>query len=130
MKLGLFELLGMRGLLFRLPILRLSNPAASLPRPRYRGRPASVRTLEKLGRERLSRHFFMRDFLHSEIAQIHGLANIPDDPALAVTVGRHLAQSLLEPLVETFGPIAVRSAYRAPVGQRDGPAPLQVLCIE
>lgn len=30
-------------------------------------KPASVRGLEALGRERLSRHFFMRDFLYSEI---------------------------------------------------------------
>jgi hypothetical protein len=33
-----------------------------------RGRPGSVRSLEELGRVRLSASFFMRDFLHSEIA--------------------------------------------------------------
>ena len=33
-----------------------------------RGRPGSVRSLEELGRVRLSPSFFMRDFLHSEIA--------------------------------------------------------------
>ena len=89
---------------------------------RYRGRPSSVRTLERLGRERLSKHFFMRDFLQSEIAQIHGLLNAPDDPALAIEAGRRFADAILEPLVETFGPIAVRSAYRSPevneTGQR------------
>ncbi|MGJ8622342.1 MAG: hypothetical protein ACSHW1_06150 [Yoonia sp.] len=84
------------------------------PKPSYRGKPASVRTLEKLGREQLSKHFFMRDFLYSEIASIHGVPNIPDDPNLAVMSGRSLAEELLEPLVETFGPIIVRSAYRAP----------------
>ena len=30
-------------------------------------KPGSVSGLEALGRERLSRHFFMRDFLYSEI---------------------------------------------------------------
>ncbi len=70
--------------------------------------------LEALGRERLSRHFFMREFLYSEIANLHGIPNLPDDPDLALAAGRRLAQDLLEPLVETFGPIAVRSAYRAP----------------
>ncbi|MBM9593135.1 hypothetical protein [Roseitranquillus sediminis] len=79
-----------------------------------RRRPGSVRGLEALGRERLSRHFFMRDFLYSEIGNFHGVPNIPDDPDLALAAGRALAQTLLEPLVETFGPIAVRSAYRSP----------------
>ena len=43
-----------------------------------RGRPGSVRSLEELGRVRLSASFFMRDFLHSEIADFHGIPNIPD----------------------------------------------------
>lgn len=77
-------------------------------------KPGSVRSLEKLGRERLSRHFFMRDFLYSEIGNFHKIQNIPDDPDLALLTGRKLATELLEPLVETFGPIAVRSAYRSP----------------
>ncbi|MEM9797049.1 MAG: hypothetical protein AAF919_11190 [Pseudomonadota bacterium] len=98
------------------------TPQSTLPAPRYRGRPNSVRTLEKLGREQLSRHFYMRDFLMSEVAAIHGLRNIPDDPATAIAAGRRLAQDLLEPLVATFGPIVIRSAYRAPetnlVGQQ------------
>lgn len=77
-------------------------------------KPGSVRGLEELGRERLSRHFFMRDFLYSEIGNFYGIQNIPDDVNLALHVGRKLATDLLEPLVETFGPIAVRSAYRSP----------------
>ena len=83
------------------------------PKNARRRKPASVRGLEELGRERLSRHFFMRDFLYSEISNFHGIQNIPDDVNLALHVGRNLAQNLLEPLVETFGPIAVRSAYRS-----------------
>ena len=39
--------------------------------------PTSVAALTKFGRVRLSKSFFMRDFLYSEIAAIHGL------PALA-----------------------------------------------
>lgn len=70
--------------------------------------------LEALGRERLSRHFFMREFLYSEIANLHAIPNLPDDPDLALAAGRRLAQDLLDPRVETFGPIAVRSAYRSP----------------
>ncbi|MDH2327774.1 hypothetical protein QCN27_12960 [Cereibacter sp. SYSU M97828] len=87
-------------------------------------KPGSVRGLEALGRERLSRHFFMRDFLYSEIGNFRGIQNIPDDPELALHVGRMLASELLDPLVETFGPIAIRSAYRSPAvnayGSRHG----------
>src|ERR1700694_4560074 len=43
-----------------------------------RGRPGSVRSLEEFGRVRLSASFFMRDFLHSEIADFHGILNIPE----------------------------------------------------
>jgi len=77
-------------------------------------RPGSVRGLEELGRVRLSRSFFMRDFLHSEIADFNGIPNIPDNPDLAVAAGRKLCEELLEPLQATFGRIAIRSAYRAP----------------
>jgi hypothetical protein len=51
-----------------------------------------------LGRVRLSRSFFMRDFLHSEIAAVHGISNMPDDPDLAIAAGRRLCEDLLEPL--------------------------------
>lgn len=70
--------------------------------------------MEELGRVRLSRSFFLRDFLHSEIANYHGVPNIPDDPALAIEAGRRLCEELLEPLAATFGRVTVRSAYRAP----------------
>ena len=77
-------------------------------------RPGSVRGLEEFGRVRLSRSFFMRDFLHSEIADFNGIPNIPDDPDLAIAAGRRLCEELLEPLRATFGRLAIRSAYRAP----------------
>lgn len=70
--------------------------------------------LESLGRERLSRNFYMREFLYSEIAHWNGLRNIPDHPELALRVGRQLCTQLLEPLQETFGRIHVRSGYRSP----------------
>ena len=47
-------------------------------------KPQTVRSAETLGRVRLSRSFFMRDFLYSEIANIHGMTNLPDDPDLAI----------------------------------------------
>lgn len=72
-----------------------------------------MRALEDLGRVRLSSNFYFRDFLHSEIASFHGLPNIPDDPNAAIAAGRALCETLLEPLQETFGRIAVRSGYRA-----------------
>lgn len=73
----------------------------------------SMWSLETLGRVRLSRHFYMRDFLYSEISNFHEIANIPDDPDLALDGGRQFCETILEPLVETFGPIAVRSGYRS-----------------
>ena len=76
-------------------------------------RPQSVDALTKLGRVRLSKSFFMRDFLFSEIAAMHGLANIPDDPDLAIAAGTRLCEDLLEPLHEAFGRIAVRGSYRS-----------------
>lgn len=77
-------------------------------------RPGSVRGLEEFGRVRLSRSFFMRDFLYSEIANFHGIANIPDDPDLAIAAGTRLCEELLEPLQARFGRLSIRSAYRAP----------------
>lgn len=74
----------------------------------------SVRSAETFGRVRLSRTFFMRDFLHSEIATIQGMLNLPDDPDLAIAAGRGLCENLLEPLQASFGRLAVRSAYRSP----------------
>ena len=76
-------------------------------------KPTSVATLNDLGRIRLSKTFFMRDFLFSDIAAIHGLPNVPDDPDLAIRAGTRLCEDLLEPLQDRFGRIAIRSAYRS-----------------
>ncbi len=73
-----------------------------------------MRGLETLGRVRLSRHFWMREFLHSEIGNLHQIQNIPDNPDLAIARGKALCETLLDPLEETFGRIFVRSGYRAP----------------
>lgn len=75
--------------------------------------PRSMSALEDFGRVRLSPNFFMRDFLYSEIAGFHGLPNLPTDPDLAIEVGRHLCEELLEPLQSTFGRLAIRSGFRA-----------------
>src|SRR3954447_476993 len=56
----------------------------------------------------------MRDFLYSDIAAIHGICNVPDDPELAIAAGTRLCEELLEPLQEKFGRLAIRSAYRSP----------------
>jgi hypothetical protein len=66
-----------------------------------------------LGRVRLSKSFYFRDFLYSEISNFHAIQNIPEDPDLAIEVGKHLCEKLLEPLQDTFGRIAIRSAYRS-----------------
>jgi len=76
-------------------------------------RPQSMRGLEKLGRVRLSKYFFMRDFLYSEIGDFHRIQNIPDTPDLAISAGSGLCGALLDPLVETFGAVTVRSGYRS-----------------
>ena len=76
-------------------------------------KPNTVQALTDLARVRLSKSFFMRDFLFSDIAAIHGLSNIPDDPDLAIRTGTRLCEDILEPLQDTFGRIAIRSAYRS-----------------
>ena len=75
--------------------------------------PTSVKALEEFGRERLSKSFFMRDFLYSDISMIAQVPNIPDDPDLAIAAGRELCERLLEPLQDQFGRLAIRSAYRS-----------------
>jgi hypothetical protein len=75
--------------------------------------PRTVTSLTELGRQRLSKTFFMRDMLFSEVAAIHGLNNAPDDPALALAAGRGLCENLLEPLQDHWGRLAIRSAYRS-----------------
>ena len=76
-------------------------------------KPTTVSALSDFGRVRLSRSFFMRDFLFSDIASVHGLNNVPDDPELAIAAGTRLCDELLEPLQVAFGRIAIRSAYRS-----------------
>ena len=75
--------------------------------------PASVTSLTDLGRVRLSKHFFMREMLYSEVANFHGIPNMPDDPDLAIAVGKRLCGEILEPLHRTFGHVTVRSAFRS-----------------
>ena len=76
--------------------------------------PRTFTSLEDFGRVRLSKYFYMRNFLYSEIANVHGRPNLPDDPDLAIAAGRRLAGELLDPLHETFGAVAIRSGYRSP----------------
>lgn len=75
--------------------------------------PKSVAGIAEFGRVRLSDSFFMRDFLFSDIAAVHGLLNMPDDPDLAIASGTHLCENLLEPIQAQFGRIAIRSAFRS-----------------
>jgi hypothetical protein len=56
-------------------------------------KPASVKSLENLGRVRLSQNFFMRDFLYSEVPNFYGIPNIPEDPDLAIAAGKHLCKN-------------------------------------
>jgi hypothetical protein len=77
-------------------------------------KPDSVAALTDLGRVRLSEHFFLREMLYSEVANVHGIPNIPEDPALAIAAGEKLCQLVLEPLRRGLGHITIRSAYRSP----------------
>src|SRR5947207_42245 len=78
-----------------------------------RRKPHTVEGLEELGRVRLSKSFFMRDFLHSEIANLHRIPNIPDSPDLAIEVGKRLCEELLESLMANYGRIDILSAFRS-----------------
>ena len=77
-------------------------------------KPASMWSLETLGRVRPSKDFYMRGVLYSEIGNFHQIQNIPIDPDLAIARGAAFCGALLDPLEETFGRVAVRSGYRAP----------------
>jgi len=77
------------------------------------GMRSVYREMDRIGRIRLSRSFFFRDFLHSEIAAAYGIINKPDNLDLAVETGSRLCVELLEPLQEEFGPIRIRSGYRS-----------------
>lgn len=84
--------------------------------------PKTVKSLETLGRVRLSESFFMRDFLYSEISQIEGVPNIPDYPDLAIETGSQLCQQVLEPIQQALGRISIRSGYRSPAVNAIGAA--------
>lgn len=79
-----------------------------------------MKTLETLGRERLSYSFFMRDFLYSEISQIERIPNIPDYPDVAIEAGRGLCRHVLEPIQNALGRISIRSGYRSPAVNAKG----------
>ena len=83
-------------------------------------KPASMWSLETFGRQRLSRYYFMRDFMFSEISGFHGISNVPEKPDLVLENGRAFCTLLLDPLEETFGRIALRSGYRSPTLNRYG----------
>jgi len=82
--------------------------------------PRSVKALEDFGRIRLSKSFFMRDFLYSEISQIEQIPNLPEQPDHVIEVGRRLCEEVLEPIQECLGRVAIRSAYRSPAVNAKG----------
>ena len=82
--------------------------------------PRSVKSLEEFGRNRLSRSFFMREFLYSEITQIEHIPNIPENPTHAVEVGRRLCEEVLEPIQGGLGRLSIRSGYRSPAVNAKG----------
>ncbi|MGV6838689.1 MAG: hypothetical protein ACWA40_00700 [Planktomarina sp.] len=79
-----------------------------------RGPIKTLNGLSKIGRVQLSKYFFVRNFLNSEVANFHGLPNLVDDQELFIAAGEGLCKKLLDPIVETFGPIEIRSAHRSP----------------
>ena len=76
--------------------------------------PFPVKSLEELGRERLSQNFFLRDFLYSEIAIVECVQNVPIDSNLAIKAGKRLCEDILEPMQAKLGKISIRSGYRSP----------------
>ena len=83
-------------------------------------KPASMWSLETFGRVRLSKYFYMRDFMYSEISGFHGVPNVPENPDLVIENGKAFCTALLDPLEQTFGRVAVRSGYRSPDLNRFG----------
>ena len=74
----------------------------------------SFQSAEDFGRVRLSKNFFMREFLFSEIAATEGVNNFPINPQKAIISGQMLCEYLLEPLQHVFGRVSLRSCYRSP----------------
>lgn len=73
----------------------------------------TVSSLETFGRTRLSSSFFMREMLHSEIAEANCMLNVPSDVELAVEAGSRLCERVLEPIQACWGRIVIRSAFRS-----------------
>lgn len=69
--------------------------------------------LDDFARTRLSKSFFMRDFLFSETAAILGFDNIPSDKKLAIQAGTGLCENVLEPIQDVWGRLHIRSSYRS-----------------
>ncbi|TPH13941.1 peptidase M15 [Litorilituus lipolyticus] len=69
--------------------------------------------LEKIGRIQLSEHFFMREFLYSEISIANNISNLPDNLAIAVEAGTQLCEQVLEPIQKAWGRLYIRSGYRS-----------------
>ncbi|WP_220347574.1 peptidase M15 [Thalassotalea euphylliae] len=72
-----------------------------------------ITKLDTITRTRLSANFFLRDFLFSETAVLHGVNNIPDDIELAIAAGSQLCEQVLEPIQQAWGRIHIRSAFRS-----------------
>jgi len=83
-------------------------------------KPQSVKSLENFGRVRLSKSFYMRDFLYSEISNFYCIQNIPENPDIAIEACSKLCIELLEPLNDTFGRISIFSGYRSPSVNQSG----------
>ena len=84
-------------------------PCGSAIKPNHK----VLSALDAFGRQRLSKHYWMRDFLYSEVAEAHGIANVPDDAELAIKAGKAVCRNLLEPLRRVFGHVTIRSAFRS-----------------
>lgn len=74
---------------------------------------SKINTLDEFSRTRLSKSFFMRDFLFSETASVMGLDNNPTDKELTIKAGQSLCQNVLEPIQDVWGRIHIRSAFRS-----------------
>lgn len=92
----------------------VAEPAGGSVKPL--GTARTVPSLTDLGRVQLSKSFFMRDMLYSEVAMIHGFNNAPDDPELAIKAGKRLAKSETE---QTLAQIDAAIANTSSAGLMD-----------
>ncbi len=63
---------------------------------------SQIESLNDFARVRLSKHFFMRDFLFSETASVLGLNNLPNNKELAIEAGKVYVKTCLS-LSKTYG---------------------------